>query len=601
MKLTVIQIIERINDCEQSLPETEWRKTATEDYRFYAGDQDTVEVKLKLQQQLRPDTTFNEIKPKVDMLVGIAAQSRTDGTVLPVGVEDEPLAELMNGVMKHYRKELKCKQKEQSCFSHVTKSGRSLMYYWVDRSNPFKPIPQCKRIPGWQFGIDPDSVEDDLSDARYLYIDKWVTEEEYFDLVPGAKTQGISGYDLNVAGQPEFFNQANRKYRLVEFWYKNKEKVIYFINPLNGKDEWLTPSDFKVFRKQLLNGITTAQGQPVQIKDPSELPGFESKIDIYRYAILGGHGIIEEGKSPYSVHGVDAVKYPAVLYAGYRDDITNALFGAIKMAKDPQRALNTIRRQLVHLLQTLPKGILVHEAGAILNIEEYQQRGSEPNFHLELQQGAMARYKFEQQPSISPVYNQLDITFGQSIKDVSGIQDDLMGKQQSSREAGVSVQLRQQSGLVVIYVLFDNYQNARIQGNKKLLALIQQYVSYQTAIRIEGEKGAQLVQINSQMNPQNEGFNDIRSGKFDFTIDEVDESPTIRMQIAQVLTDLNHNNPGMIPPDIILEYTNAPFTVKQRVKQAYQAMMEAEEARKNAETAAKVMTAKNKSQTGKEK
>jgi len=597
MKLTEEQILERINDCEQSIPETEWRKSADEDYKFYAGDQDTVEVAEKLIAQKRPNTVFNEIKPKVDMLIGIAAQSRTDGTILPVGVEDEPLTELMNGVHKHYRKKLKMKTKEQDCFSHVTKAGRSMLYFWVDRSNPFKPLPQTKRIPGWQFGIDPDSTELDLSDARYMYVDKWVTEEEYFELVPDAEN-GVSQYHLNIAGQPEFYNQHNRKYRLVEFWYKSKEKVVYFISPMSGKDEWLFPKGFKLFRQQLLEGIKMPGGGLLQIKDPAELPGISSKIDVYRYAILGGHGIIEENTSPYLKDGIDRVQYPGVLYAGYRDDNTNALFGAIKMAKDPQRALNTIRRQLVHLLQTLPKGILVHEAGAILNVEEYEDRGSEPNFHLELAQGGLTRYKFEQQPSISPLYGQLDLTFGQSIKDVSGIQDDLMGKQQSSREAGVSVQLRQQSGLVVIYILFDNYQNARIQGNQKLLAMIQQYVSYETAVRIEGEKGVFLTQINSQMNPQNEGFNDIRSGEFDFTIDEVDESPTIRMQIAQVLTDLNHNNPGMIPPDIILEYTNAPFTVKQRVREAYQAMMEAEEARKDAEVEAKMISAKHKSQTG---
>jgi len=592
MELTLEQIIERINDCENSLPETEWRKTAREDYQFYAGDQDTEEVKAILREQMRPDTVFNEIKPKIDMLVGIAAQSRTDGQILPVGAEDEPIAELMNGVFKHYRKELKLKNKEQDCFGHTVKSGRSLLYFWIDKNNPFKPTPKAKRIPGWQFGIDPDCIENDLSDARYIYIDKWINEEEYRDTV---EIEGpIDQYPENIAGQPEFFNQANKKFRLVEFWYKSKEKVIWFISPMSGKPDWLFPDKFKLFVEQLLEGIQLGDGSKLQIKSVDEIQPVPSKIDVMRYAILDGVRILAGGITPYLQHGIDKVGFPCVLYTGYRDDDTNALFGAVKMAKDPQRALNTIRRQLVHLLQTLPKGILVHEAGTILNIEEYEQRGSEPNFHLELTQGGMGRYNFETQPGISPLYGQLDMTFAQSIKDVSGIQDDLMGKQQSSREAGVSVQLRQQSGLVVIYVLFDNYQNARIEGNKKLLAMIQQYVTYETAVRIEGEKGVYLTKVNSETNPQNQGFNDITSSEFDFVIDEVDESPTIRMQIAQVLTDLNHNNPGMIPPDIILEYTSAPFSVKQRVREAYQAMMEAEEARKDAEVEAKLQAAKNK-------
>jgi hypothetical protein len=212
--------------------------------------------------------------------------------------------------------------------------------------------------------------------------------------------------------------------------------------------------------------------------------------------------------------------------------------------------------------------------------------------------GKFEKYRFETQPSISPLYGQLDMTFDQAIKDTSGIQNELMGIQQSSREPGVSVQLRQQSGLTVLYMLYDNYQDSRIRGNKLLLSLIQQYVTYETVIRIEGEKGIQLMKINNQLNPQSEGFNDISTGEYDIVVDEVDESPTGRMMIARMLTELNTNNPGMIPPDIILEYANAPFTVKQRVKATWEAMMATEEARKNAETGAKVSSAENKSQKG---
>ena len=598
MKITLEKAIEMISDCENSMPETTWRREGPEDYRFYAGDQDTQEVKEKLEEQNRPNTVFNEIKPKVDMLIGIAAQSRSDGVVLPVGGEDEPLAELMNGTLRHYRKEMKMKIKEQDCFAHTVKSGRSLMYFWIDRSNPFKPVPKSIRIPGWQFGIDPDAMEADLSDARYVYVDKWITEDEYKELM---KTDEVTPYSAVFEGAPDFFNEASRKYRLVELWYVSKELVTWFINPLTGEDEWLIPKDFKIFTEQLIAGVINQEGQTITLESPDQLRGIQSKIDVYRYMILDGTKIIEEGLSPYVVHGINIVKYPMVLYSGYRDDNTNALFGAINMGKDPQRALNTTRRQLVHLLQTLPKGILVHETGTILNIEEYEQRGSEPNFHMEVMNGGLNNYKFETQGNISPIYNVLDETFAQSIKDVLGIQDDLMGRQQSSREAGISVQLRQQTGLTVIYILFDNYQNARILGNTKLLALIQQYINYDTVIRVEGEKGVQLLEINTQYNPQNAGFNDIRSGKFDFTIDEIDESPTQRMSIARVLTELNHNNPGMIPPDIILEYANAPYTVKQRVKLAYQQILEAEEARKNAEVEAKLISATNKSGNEKEK
>jgi hypothetical protein len=155
--------------------------------------------------------------------------------------------------------------------------------------------------------------------------------------------------------------------------------------------------------------------------------------------------------------------------------------------------------------------------------------------------------------------------------------------------------------LTVLYTLFDKYQDARKLGNAKLIAIIQQYVTYPLVVRIEGQLGASLVEINTQMNPQSEGFNDITGGEFDFVIDEVDESPTQRMMIARILTDLNQNNPGMIPPGIILEYANAPWSVKQRVYQAYQAMMEAEERRKDVEAASGAVEAAAKHESARNK
>jgi hypothetical protein len=591
MKIKIEKALEWLGECETSLPETTWRETSAEDYRFYAGDQDTAIVKSKLLDQCRPNSTFNQIKPKIDMLIGIAAQARSDGKILAVGEEDQPLTEVLDGTLRHFRRGIRSKQKEQDCFAHTVKSGRSLMYFWVSKDNPFKPTPKAKRIPGFQFGIDPESIELDLSDARYIYIDKWIDEDEYKVLFPQAGKEVISSVSDRYEDAPDFFNEAANKYRIVEMWYKSREKVVWFINPLTQKEEWLFPIDFTKFRKTLLEGIIVENGQVFQIQSPEQLPGIGTRKEIYRYLIFSADEIFEEGPSPYKHEG-----YPAILYGAYKNDNTNAWFSAITMSKDPQRALNTIRRQLVHLLQTLPKGILAHETGIISNIEEYEDRGSEPNFHLEVIPGKFDKFKFVTQPAISPIYSQLDMTFDQSVKDVSGIQNELMGIQQSSREAGISVQLRQQSGLTVLYLLYDNYQDSRIRGSKLLMSLIQQYVTYQTVVRIEGEMGAQLLQINSQLNPQSEGFNDISAGLYDYVVDEVDESPTGRIMIARLLTEMNQNNPGMIPPDIILDYANAPYSVKQRVKASWEAMMLAQDARANAEVAAKVSSAANKPQ-----
>ena len=555
---------------EKSTTETSWRLEANEDYRFYVGDQDTSEVLSTLRAQRRPTTVFNDIKPKVDMLVGLAAQSKYEPTIIPVGIEDEPLSELMNGVYKFYVKKIKLIRRLLECFEHGVKSGRSLIYFYIDKSNPFEPEIKTKRIDGRNFILDPESVEYDLSDSRFIFIDSWLSEEQIKAYWPTFDISQASSYNnLASSEQPVFFNEDNKKFRVVEVWYRSYTKVIYFINPLSGKPESLEEKEFAKFSKILVAGDEKLGIPPLQ----QPLDSIGSVREDINYLIFSGDTKLEGGKSPYKLKG-----FPCALMGAYRNDITNAWFGVVTTMKDSQRSKNTMIRQLSHLLQTLPKGILVHEVGTILNLDEYEEKSSSPNFHLEVAQGAIDKFKFVSQPQISPIFLQLEQMFSQSMKDISGIQNTLMGVETSSREPGITVAKRQETGLAVLYILYDNFGATRLQAGKIFLSLLQQYVSSSQVIRIEGEKGMQLVEINTQMQRDNEGFNDVSAGEFDLVVDETIETASSRMLISQVLTDYSHNNPGAISPDLILEYANVPFTAKKKVQQTFEAQQQQQQA-----------------------
>ena len=115
------------------------------------------------------------------------------------------------------------------------------------------------------------------------------------------------------------------------------------------------------------------------------------------------------------------------------------------------------------------------------------------------------------------------------------------------------------------------------------MSLIQQYVTEAMAVRIKGPEGARLLQINTESNPQTKGFNDITAGEFDYEVEETAETMTIRAATAQMLVDFSQNNPGSIPPDVIMEYTDLPYSAKQRVREFWQAQRDAEEKAANRE------------------
>jgi len=552
-----------LGDSEKSTAETKYREEASEDLKFYAGDQDTKEVKDKLKSLKRPATVYNEIKPKIDMLIGLGAQMKLSANVVPAGIEDEAMAELMYNTIAHYKRKLKMDVREAKCFEKTVKSGRCFLHFYAEKSNPFKIELKTTVIPGYRCYTDPDHQEHDMSDGRYFFVDKWIDQDDIKEIYPGFDGSAAkSSYGDAIPNYPKFFNEADDKFRLVECWYRQYDKVYWFINPINGQPDYLPPKEFKEFDKALKEGITI-NGVVVQQDSLEYEEGI--KRNIY-YCIFSGSGILDMGKSPYQ--GYLAEHFPYVKFAAYIDDENNCNFGSITMMKDPQRGLNTMRRQLMHLLQTSPKGILMHETGAILNIEDYETRGSDPTYHMEVARGAINRVQFAKQPHISPIYGQLDATFVQSLKNTSGVQDPLMGVQTYSREPGITQQIRQDASIAVLYILFSNYTQSRVHSTQILMALIQQYVTEPEIIRIQGEKGWQLMEINSQTNPQNSGFNDITLGEYDLIVDEDAETRSTRLAIAKMLVDFSQNNPGMIPPDVILDYANLPFTVKQRVRQA---------------------------------
>lgn len=554
-----ITLAHKLNDwlkeAEGSTSVTIFRRESMEDYKFYSGDQDTKEVRAALEELKRPATVYNEVKPKIDMLVGLGAQMKQIPYPIPVTTEDDAIGELLQGVYRHYRNKLNCGRTELSCFEHMVKAGESFQHFWIDASNPFKPQIKTGRVSGRDIIVDPTSTEYDMEDARFLFRDKWLNEEDIKIRYPNIpidqikQTSSVSGVD-----RPKYYDVSSEKYRLVECWYRKLEEVVWFVNPMSGKKEWLRKPDFKKFNESLV----TMGMQEVQ----QGMPAF--KRNIY-FAIFSDNIVLEEGASPFRFDS-----FPYVRYGAYKDEDNNRWFGAITVMKDPQRNLNTMRRQLTHLLQTAPRGILQHETGAILNVEDYETRGADPTYHMEIAQGKLDKVKFSDQPQISPIYQYLDGMNSQGMKDTSGIQDPLMGVQTTSREPGVSVQMRQESNIAVLHILFSNYKESRRLAALQLMSLIQQYVTEEEVIRIEGQQGMQLLTINSQTNPQVAGYNDVSALEYDIVIDEDLESTTTRLATMRMLADFGVANPGMIPPDVILEYGNLPMTVIGRVKAFYE-------------------------------
>lgn len=590
-----------VNEAEGSTPETKWREESVIDYAFYAGDQDTQEVKAKLSEQNRPNSTFNKVLPKINMLIGLAAQSNRVPYIYSTSSEDQAMTEIMNGAFKYFRNKAKLKRNEIECFEHTVKSGRSFLYFFLGGSNPFKPQIKTARLPGRDVLVDPLSKEYDLSDARYVIIDKWLFEDDIKSMFPQLNLDDIKNFSQSKNDTPSYYDEVADKYRLSEIWYREWVKVIWFRNPLSGQIESVSEADFEKVVSVLEQGVPTANG--VQQIRRDQIQAVPRMIKTVRRAIFTNTKVVEESASPFKFKINDEDILPVVQYGAFREEDTNQWFSVIRGMRDAQRLENTVKRQFVHLLNTSQKNILVHAVGALADEEDYDKNSSKPNYRLQVNPQFWDKWQFTPQPQIPQAYAQLMQISEQDMKDTSGVQDSLLGVQTSSREPGVTAKMRMDTNIAVLYVLFDNFRESRILGGKILLGMIQQFVTEEQIIRIEGIEGAQNIKVNQQMNPQAPKINDLGAGDYDLVVDETVDNVTMRMSIAGMLNDFSQNNPETIPPELIMEYMDVPLSAQQKVIQFRQQQLAIAQAEQEREIAGKLadtaLRDKQKTQGGK--
>ena len=230
-------------------PERDWRSVAKEDYAFYAGEQDSEAILALLAKQQRPGSVYNEIKPKIDALVGLGSDVRLNATPVPVEETDLALADPIARIFKFHQVKVQTSETEQCCYEHAVKSGRSLQGWFIDTENPFDPKIVTHRIEGEHFYLDSNDNTLELEKSRYIFVEKWLDEDEIKVIFPKFDSELVKNnphVGTSSESMLQFFNEDSRKFRVVECWYREFEKVVWFLNPLTEKPEFLKEKDWKI-------------------------------------------------------------------------------------------------------------------------------------------------------------------------------------------------------------------------------------------------------------------------------------------------------------------------------------------------------------------
>lgn len=564
-----------------------WRQNAAEDYAFMQGKQwEDADLK-KMRDAGRPVITINRIRATVNLLCGYASQNETEPDFLPRSEEDDRISRVAKGITKYCLDRAHYQRNKGKCFRDKIICG--LANYWVSYEFDYNKLDgaiKIERVSPFDVFIDPESTEENLSDAQFVGRYSWESTRKLKQVYPDKAneidmlshkyddTELEAGTIETINGEALWYNEKYKKVRVVQYWYKEYGKKNVYMTK-----EGLIDENNPLFVVLLATG-----------KKPTSIPD-----TIIRYATFSDSVLLEEGESPYK-HG----KFPLVreycYYTGELIDDELEPAGVVRDLKDAQREKNKNRSQRMHVVNQQSLGVRFWQG----QIDEHdkkiiEKKSTTPGANIFLKPGVTFQ---DGTPSMDSAINlTLEQQADNDFYSISGITPESLSGSIGSM-SGKAIDLRQSVTTVQTADIFAQTKEAELQivkllwGEKNAPGLIPQFYNQEKAMRILGDDGKkEFVQIapglnqpmqeqiltdalgqpqtDAEGNPIKQVLYDLSCFDFDIVISTSQASATARK--ANLYQLLEAKKSGVdIPMDIILDFMDFPEkeAVKKRIQQA---------------------------------
>lgn len=570
--------------------QAEWRRAAREDYAFTSGDQLDEKDKAKLREMNRPIIIMNRIEPVVDSVAGSEVANRQEVQFLPRTLGEVQVNEVLTAAAKWFRDQCDAEDEESDAFRDTIICGMGWTETRLDYEDAPDGAPKIERVDPLEMVWDSSARKRNLADMRRLFhVRRDIAIDEARALCPGEHFEDAdydaSWVDLDEgeAKKPHendgrFYNKDDvddtgdaleRTVTMVRAQWWERVPVYLVLDPTNPDNILtLTKDEFRALDEKIRFAGGTISFTRATRK-------------VYKQAFLG-RVLLEIGDAPCREH----FSFKAI--TGKRDRNSNTWYGLVRAMKDPQRWANKWMAQTMHIMNTTAKGGIAAERGAFFDDEaEGEQSWAKQDTVTYLRPGALsgASPKFIQKPTSQfpqSSYELMQFAIS-SIRDVSGVNIELLGMQSAAGQAASLDMQRKQAAMTILQPLFDSLRRYRKEQGRLLLYLIENYLSDGRLIRVVGPDQAQYVPLIRQ-----DGVN-----TYDVIVDEAPTSPNQKEATWSMLTQLLPVIGKMLPPATwlaLMKYSPLPTSAQKDIsdslaqqQQAQQGQPDPEQARAQAE------------------
>ena len=550
----------------------DWRQDAEQEFEFVAGRQWSAQDMAALRESMRPIIAFNRIAPVISAVAGTEVTNRQEVRYLPRTPGDAIPDEMLTNAAKWFRDECNGEDEESDAFWDNLVCGMG----WTDTRMDFERdrdgAPILDRVDPLEMFWDAAAKARNLEDRRRDWRVRKVTLEEAKALV-GNYDASDEEFDAKWANFDDRGNKDETRQE-ARFYRPTKEGGVDLQD-----DDLITLVEVNWWERETVHAVATESGTEfLSEEDHSTLIERTQKLGMpapksvkqtrrkYFRAWIGETVLAEPEEAPFGEH------FHYQCMTGFRDRNKGTFYGLVRSMIDPQKWANKWLSQTMHIMNTGAKGGALVEDGAFVDEREAEKNWGQPDKFVKLTKGTLSNPngpKIQAKPATPTPPDSLNLMeFAiQSIRDVGGVNLELLG-QKDTEQPGVLEAQRKKQAMAVLAVMFDSLRRYRKNQGRLLLWLIQNFVSDGRLIRITQDNGkpAYLPFIR---NPE--------WSEYDVIVDDAPTNPQQKeiawMTMMQVLPAV-----GKIPPQIMgwmMKYSPLPASASEEFQRVLQEMQQA--------------------------
>lgn len=436
---TLASLIQWIEDAEQEGATARDRSERDRDY--YDGRQITETEAAELRLRKQPIIAFNLVQGKIDYLLGLEKQQRSDPKAYPRNPADQEAAESATDGIRYVCDAQNMPMIASQVWENMCVEGAGGVDVCVEPKDDGSFDIVLHQVHWDRMVWDPYSRERDFSDAKFLGTLAWMDEADVLAQWPDAGDVVETTY----SSAPDTSAWADRPR-----W-----------------NVWADPKRKRVRVVQLYWRVGTE----------------------WRCGTFTRGGWLEDAAASVYLDDDGKTACPLIFASAYvnRD---NWRYGVVRNLVDPQDEINLRHRKAVHLLSVRQ---VVAEEGAVRDVDKARQELAKPDGYIEVARD----FRFDISPTQDLSTGQASLLQeGKSMFQNMGPNAALMGKSGDSA-SGRAIALSQQGGAMEIGAILDVHRHWRRRVYRAIWSRIKQFWTAEKWVRVtDNEENLKWVGLN---------------------------------------------------------------------------------------------------------